>query len=127
MLLESLNVSDLGEVFETFNEKPTAAASLAQVHYAVTNEKFGNANVQLKFNTQVFHAKLEAIGSLLKVITDVVGYLFPDYAYGWMLPEFKKVAEEELDFTRGQERYENEEKYGNVRERVCSDRVQRYN
>ena len=32
------------------------------------------------------------------MITDVVGFLFPDYAYGWMLPEFQKVAEEELNF-----------------------------
>ena len=100
VLLESLNVSDLGEVFETFNEKPTAAASLAQVHYAVTNEKFGKRECAIKVQYPGLSRQVRGDLFSLKVITDVVGYLFPDYAYGWMLPEFKKVAEEELDFNQ---------------------------
>lgn len=98
VLLESLNVNNLDEIFDVFNEKPVAAASLAQVHYAKTNEKYGNRECAIKVQYPGLPRQVRGDLVSLKVITNVVGFLFPDYAYGWMLPEFQKVAEEELNF-----------------------------
>ena len=88
----------ISSIFEVFSETPVAAASLAQVHYARTNARYGSREVAVKIQYPGLAKQVEGDLWTMKVISSIVGTLFPDYQYGWLLPEFEKVAEEELDF-----------------------------
>ena len=72
VLLESLNVNNLDEIFDVFNEKPVAAASLAQVHYAKTNEKYGNRECAIKVQYPGLPRQVRGDLVSLKVITKFV-------------------------------------------------------
>ncbi|XP_033498898.1 aarF domain-containing protein kinase 1 isoform X2 [Epinephelus lanceolatus] len=86
---------ELSELFVTFEEKPQGAASLAQVHKAVLHD---GRTVAIK----VQHPKVQRQSSkdivVMEVLLRVVHWLFPDFAFMWLVEEAKKNMPLELDF-----------------------------
>ncbi|XP_072314006.1 aarF domain-containing protein kinase 1 isoform X1 [Eucyclogobius newberryi] len=86
---------ELSEIFVSFDEHPQGAASLAQVHRAVLHD--GRA-VAVK----VQHPKVQTQSAkdilVMEVLVKAVHWLFPDFAFMWLLEEAKKNMPLELDF-----------------------------
>ncbi|XP_059210038.1 aarF domain-containing protein kinase 1 [Centropristis striata] len=86
---------ELSELFVFFEEKPQGAASLAQVHKAVLHD---GRTVAIK----VQHPKVQRQTSrdivVMEVLLRAVHWLFPDFAFMWLVEEAKKNMPLELDF-----------------------------
>ena len=92
----------LEDHFESFEERSTAAASIAQVHRAVTRD--GTA-VAVKVQYPDLPAQLEADLAAMRTISALAGLLFGGDAaggfrqkFGWVVPEFEQTVLRELDF-----------------------------
>ncbi|KAF7201001.1 aarF domain containing kinase 1 [Nothobranchius furzeri] len=87
--------SKLSEIFVSFEEEPQGAASLAQVHRAVLHD---GRTVAVK----VQHPKVQKQSSkdimVMEVLVKAVHWLFPDFAFMWLVEEAKKNMPLELDF-----------------------------
>ncbi|XP_077395468.1 aarF domain-containing protein kinase 1 isoform X1 [Festucalex cinctus] len=86
---------ELPELFAFFDETPQGAASLAQVHKAVLHD---GRTVAVK----VQHPKVQRQSSkdilVMEVLLRGVRWLFPDFAFMWLVEEAKKNMPLELDF-----------------------------
>nr|XP_054597960.1 aarF domain-containing protein kinase 1 isoform X1 [Nothobranchius furzeri] len=86
---------ELSEIFVSFEEEPQGAASLAQVHRAVLHD---GRTVAVK----VQHPKVQKQSSkdimVMEVLVKAVHWLFPDFAFMWLVEEAKKNMPLELDF-----------------------------
>ncbi|XP_062325797.1 aarF domain-containing protein kinase 1 [Osmerus eperlanus] len=86
---------ELSDLFVAFEEKPQGAASLAQVHKAVLRD---GRTVAVK----VQHPKVQAQSSqdivLMEALLRMVHWVFPDFAFMWLVEEAKKNMPLELDF-----------------------------
>ncbi|CAM4647871.1 unnamed protein product [Leuciscus chuanchicus] len=86
---------ELSDLFIQFDEKPHGAASLAQVHKAVLPD---GRTVAVK----VQHPKVQRQSSkdivVMEFLLQVVHWLFPDFAFMWLVEEAKKNLPLELDF-----------------------------
>ncbi|EFJ06435.1 hypothetical protein SELMODRAFT_162334 [Selaginella moellendorffii] len=86
-----------GDMFHEFDEKPLAAASLAQVHHAWLSE---NEEVAVKVQYPGLQRQFEIDISTMAFLSKCVAWLFPDYQFEWLVPEFEKNLLSELDFAR---------------------------
>lgn len=85
----------LHEVFQSFDETPLAAASLAQVHKAVLLSGEAVAvKVQVPGVRETVEVDLNAAQSLAKMMKDLI----PNVDIGTILTEVKKSVREELDY-----------------------------
>ncbi|XP_075964225.1 aarF domain-containing protein kinase 1 [Anarhichas minor] len=86
---------ELSELFVSFEEEPQGAASLAQVHKAVLHN---GRTVAIK----VQHPKVQRQSSkdiaMIEVMLKTVHWLFPNFAFMWLVEEAKKNMPLELDF-----------------------------
>eukprot|EP01124_Arcella_intermedia_P022497 TRINITY_DN3359_c0_g1_i3.p1 TRINITY_DN3359_c0_g1~~TRINITY_DN3359_c0_g1_i3.p1 ORF type:complete len:289 (-),score=69.88 TRINITY_DN3359_c0_g1_i3:47-913(-) len=83
------------EIFQEIDKEPIAAASLAQVHHAYLKDGRECAvKIQYPDMKNMFKADLFTIGWMVKLIA----WSFPNFEFTWILPEFKKALEMELDF-----------------------------
>ncbi|XP_077587460.1 aarF domain-containing protein kinase 1 [Stigmatopora nigra] len=86
---------ELSDLFVFFDETPQGAASLAQVHKAVLHD---GRTVAVK----VQHPKVQRQSSkdilVMEVLLKAVHWLFPDFAFMWLVEEAKKNMPLELDF-----------------------------
>uniref|UniRef100_A0A7N4PPE8 AarF domain-containing protein kinase 1 n=1 Tax=Sarcophilus harrisii TaxID=9305 RepID=A0A7N4PPE8_SARHA len=87
--------SKIQDLFQSFEDTPLGAASLAQVHKAVL---YDGRTVAVK----VQHPKVQAQSSkdilLMEVLVGAVKQLFPEFEFMWLVDEAKKNLPLELDF-----------------------------
>uniref|UniRef100_A0A6Q2XJP7 AarF domain-containing protein kinase 1 n=1 Tax=Esox lucius TaxID=8010 RepID=A0A6Q2XJP7_ESOLU len=86
---------EISDLFVSFDENPRGAASLAQVHKAVLHD---GRTVAVK----VQHPKVRTQSSkdivVMEALVNMVHWLFPDFAFMWLVEEAKKNMPLELDF-----------------------------
>lgn len=85
----------LEAAFASFDEEPIAAASLAQVHRAVTTD---GQQVAVKVQYPQLPSQVVADVRTMRLLGWLVGRLFPQHEYSWLLPEFESSITAELDF-----------------------------
>jgi len=85
----------INHYYKEFDEKPIAAASLAQVHRAVTKDgKEVAVKVQYPELQTNFNGDMATMSLLLKMVS----FLFEGFAFGWMVKDVKEVLLKELNF-----------------------------
>ena len=85
----------LNSLFREFDEEPVGVASLAQVHRATTADGEEVAvKVQYPHLAQQVASDLEALALLLRA----VAFAFPEFEFQWLLPEFRRAMQMEMDF-----------------------------
>lgn len=84
-------------LFRSFDPTPIAAASLAQVHRAVT---FDGQEVVVKVQYPQLEVQMNADQRTLQLLSKLVELCFPGCGYEWLLPEFEESMKQELDFTQ---------------------------
>ncbi|KAL3691259.1 hypothetical protein R1sor_004910 [Riccia sorocarpa] len=85
----------VGDLFAELDEKPIAAASLAQVHRAILLD---GEEVAVKVQYPHLQEQFELDVSTMAVLSKAIALLFPDYQFEWIVPEFEKGLSRELDF-----------------------------
>ncbi|KAI1319353.1 hypothetical protein EDD11_004219 [Mortierella claussenii] len=84
------------DLFREFDPKPMAAASLAQVHRAVTMDgRLAAVKVQYNDVSRLFKTDMWT----MQTLSSMVGWLFPEFELGWIVDEFRDNLTSEFDFT----------------------------
>ncbi|KAI9183997.1 hypothetical protein H9P43_003050 [Blastocladiella emersonii ATCC 22665] len=83
------------DFFHSFDETPLAAASLAQVHHAVTLDGRECA-VKVQYEDVVRNFAIDLV--CMATLTDLVGAVFPEFQLGWIVGEFEANLVQEFDF-----------------------------
>ncbi|XP_056631609.1 uncharacterized aarF domain-containing protein kinase 5 [Diorhabda sublineata] len=97
--LREIFLKDFGReperMFQKFDREPIAAASIAQVYKAVTNEGAPVAvKVQYIDLQQRFKNDINTIRMLLKI----AGFLHPSFDFSWVIDDMEETLKQELDF-----------------------------
>ncbi|MCO5571473.1 hypothetical protein L7F22_025213 [Adiantum nelumboides] len=95
VVLEEEFGSDAMDMFQEFDKQPIAAASIAQVHRAwLKNNQVVAVKIQYPGLQQQFQIDI----ATMSFLSHAVAWLFPDYQFQWIVPEFEKTSVKELDF-----------------------------
>lgn len=94
-IIENDFSSNLYDIFQEFEEKPIASASLAQVHRAklVTGQEVA-VKVQHKWIKEQYPGDIK----ILEILAKLGNRLFRDFDYLWVIEDLKKSSQMELDF-----------------------------
>jgi aarF domain-containing kinase len=92
---EEFQIDNPLELFEEFDYKPIAAASLAQVHKAKTKDG-DEVAVKLQYIDLLDRFPVDIL--TLRTILAMVGFAFPSFNMSWVLDDLKGNLEKELDF-----------------------------
>ena len=82
-------------VFVSFDREPVAAASLAQVHRAVTAD---GDEVAVKVQRPGLRRQFDVDLATMRLITSAVTVAFPSFDFTFLVPEFAERLTRELDF-----------------------------
>ncbi|KAL9227035.1 hypothetical protein vseg_002779 [Gypsophila vaccaria] len=83
------------DIFLSFDERPIAAASIAQVHRAVLKS---HEEVAVKVQYPGLERLMKLDMTTMFFVSEFVAWLFPEYRFGWMLSSFTESISAELDF-----------------------------
>ncbi|KAK9115727.1 hypothetical protein Sjap_014674 [Stephania japonica] len=83
------------DLFSSFDEKPIAAASIAQVHHAVMKDQREVA-VKVQYPGLKYQMKIDIIN--MDLLSKAITWIFPEYRFDWMISEFERAISLELDF-----------------------------
>tara|TARA_B110000977_G_scaffold103030_1_gene134544 strand:+ start:572 stop:2584 length:2013 start_codon:yes stop_codon:yes gene_type:complete len=81
--------------FKEFDREPIAAASLAQVHRAVTHD---GEEVAVKVQRPGLRIQFDVDLTTMRFITKGITLLFPSFDFQFLVPEFAERLTRELDF-----------------------------
>jgi aarF domain-containing kinase len=93
----------MAEIFSEFDEIPLGVASLAQVHRARLHS---GQELAIKVQHEGLSTLVEADLQTLAVLTRAVAFLFADFQFQWILPEFRAAIFKELNFVNEAENSE---------------------
>ncbi|KAF9624726.1 hypothetical protein IFM89_013264 [Coptis chinensis] len=86
---------ELSDIFLSFDEKPIAAASIAQVHRAVLKD---DQEVAIKVQYPGLQKQMKIDITTMDFLSNAIAWIFPEYRFGWMVSEFGRTISFELDF-----------------------------
>ncbi|XP_049936186.1 uncharacterized protein LOC116262232 isoform X2 [Nymphaea colorata] len=86
---------NLSDIFLVFDEQPIAAASIAQVHHAILKNL---QEVAVKVQYPGLEERMMTDIATMSVLSKSLSWLFPEYQFEWIVPEFEKSISAELDF-----------------------------
>lgn len=96
VICESLNVSNINEVFSSFEAEPVGIASLAQVHKAILkgSDQVVAVKVQHPLVERFAPLDIRAIG----IFAGIIKNLFPNFTLQWLAEEVAENLPKEIDF-----------------------------
>ncbi|KAH0468109.1 hypothetical protein IEQ34_003142 [Dendrobium chrysotoxum] len=94
VIFKSLGEDSL-KLFRSFDEKPIAAASIAQVHYGTLRN---NQEVAIKVQYPDLEQRMKIDFTTMAILSKSVSMVFPGYKFDQVLSEFKRTISLELDF-----------------------------
>lgn len=95
VICNELNITQLSDKFQYFHRTPLAAASLAQVHYAISND-----NRELAIKIQYPQLRTDFVVDMIAnyLVLTLGGKLFYNFPMSWLHDELKSNLIKELDF-----------------------------
>ena len=88
----------LSSLVQSIDDKPIAAASLAQVHRAVATKKMKGLALAVKLQYPSLSEQVGADFMALRMMSQMMQT--PGYDLGWLIDDIEKYVTSELDFTR---------------------------
>lgn len=91
----SLPLQQPSDLFDTFDPEPLGVASLAQVHRATLKN---GQEVAVKVQHHYVRGNARIDIATMEYCVKIMGWIFPDFKFQWLVDESKKNLPVELDF-----------------------------